>query len=699
MSDEPATSSSDPNDPLNIPVTRIEGVGPTRARNLLRLGVDNVSQLLEYFPRTYRVETEERPIAQLEGELTQTVRGEVVACDFINRGRPRFEATLQDGDHRLAVVWFNGHYWKDKITPGTLLRVRGRVKFFRSMPQMANPKTQFIQGVTPTIDQAKYRPIYPATQGLTSEQIENLVGSTLDEFASVIPEWFDPEHLAERHMISRAQAYAWVHKPADAVEAAQARRRLVYDELMLLQIALMLGKRARADRLSAPVVRVDQLLDQRILARFPFALTNAQQRVSWEILADMKRGVAMNRLVQGDVGSGKTVVALYAMLACVANKLQTAILAPTEVLAEQHYLSLSQFMANSGVKVELFTGRTKRTSKKALQGLADGSIHLAVGTQALLQTDIEFANLGLVVIDEQHKLGVRQRAVLRSKGLLPHYLIMTATPIPRTLALSYFADFDVSTIDELPPGRQAIDTRRIARGDAPKAWAFVKQQVALGRQAYVVVPRIDDDPTQETDAASVEKLFAELSSGPLKELKLAVLHGRLSADEKQSVMSDFRNGTTHVLIATTVIEVGVDVPNATVMVIESAEQFGLSQLHQLRGRVGRGAEQSYCVLLSDAQSEEANARLNVMCQTGDGFEISEADLRLRGPGDFFGTRQHGLPQLKVADLSNEMEMLKLCRDDAEQLLEFDPELRHPLHKALRIALLSRFGDGIGLATV
>lgn len=669
----------------------------------MKLGLHSVSQLIEYFPRDYRTETEERAIAQLEGELIQTVRGEVVACDFINRGRPRFEATIEDGEHRLALVWFNGHYWQDKIVPGKILRVRGRVKFFRGFPQMSNPKTQFVSGDTPTIDQAIYRPVYPATASLKTEQLETIVRDALADFGEKIPEWFEPELLQLRDMIPRASAYAWVHRPADAVEAAQARRRLVYDELMLLQIALMLGKRARADRISAPVVRVDQLLDQRIRKRFPFALTDAQQRVAWEILADMKRGMAMNRLVQGDVGSGKTVVALYAMLACIANKLQTVLLAPTEVLAEQHFISLSNFLSGSGVKVELFTGRTKRTSKStksgALSRLTSGEIHLAIGTQALLQADIEFGNLGLVVVDEQHKLGVQQRAVLRGKGLLPHYLIMTATPIPRTLALSYFADFDVSTIDELPPGRRPIDTRRIPREHVEKAWQFVKEQIGLGRQAYVVVPRIGDDPTSESDTASVQELFTQLSTGPLKDLRLAALHGRLSSEEKQSVMADFRSGLINVLISTTVIEVGVDVANATVMVIESAEQFGLSQLHQLRGRVGRGAEQSYCLLISDSIGEEANARLAVMCQTGDGFEIAEADLRLRGPGDFFGTRQHGLPQLKVADLSQEIEMLKICRHDAEQILDRDPQLRTPVHQHLRRALVTRFGDGIGLSTV
>jgi ATP-dependent DNA helicase RecG len=406
----------------------------------------------------------------------------------------------------------------------------------------------------------------------------------------------------------------------------------------------------------------------------------------------------MNRLLQGDVGSGKTAVALYAMLVAVANKMQSAILAPTEVLAEQHYLTLRNFLKDSSVTIELFTNRTKRQSRATIQKqLSDGKVHLAVGTQALIQEDVEFANLGLVVVDEQHKLGVRQRATLKSKGLSPHYLVMTATPIPRTLALSYFADFDVSVIDELPPGRQPVKTRWVRPKEAPKAYAFLREQVEAGRQAYVVVPQVEGDGLE--DVKSVAKELKRLSDGPLHGLRLSALHGQMSTEEKQQTMAGFRDRRIDVLVATTVIEVGIDVANATVMLIDDAERFGLSQLHQLRGRVGRGEHTSYCLLVSDAPTENAEARLKAMTHTNDGFEIAEMDLQLRGPGQFFGTRQHGLPEFKMADLSSELQLLQVAREDALGILDRDPRLASKEHQHLRAAVIKQFGETLSLAQV
>ncbi len=445
-------------------------------------------------------------------------------------------------------------------------------------------------------------------------------------------------------------------------------------------------------------MRIDKLLDERIRRRFPFQLTNAQQRSIYEVVKDMQSGLPMNRLLQGDVGSGKTSVAVYGMLVAVANKMQAALLAPTEVLAEQHYLTLTNLLRESSVSIELFTSRTRRESKGLLaKSLANGKIHLAVGTQSLIQEDIDFANLGLVVVDEQHKLGVRQRAVLKDKGYSPHYLVMTATPIPRTLALSYFADFDVSTIDELPPGRQPIRTRWLGSQQADDAYGFVRTEVAAGRQAYVVMPQIDDDGTE--DIKSVIKEHERLNTGLLRGLRLAVLHGQMSTVDKQTTMASFRAGEVDVLVATTVIEVGIDVPNATIMVIENADRFGLSQLHQLRGRVGRGSELSHCVLIGDALNEEAESRLRAMIQTNDGFEIAETDLRIRGPGDFFGTRQHGLPAFKLADLTQELDLLQQAKEDAIALLHDDPNLSQPTHKSVRDALAKQFGDSLPLAQV
>jgi len=463
-------------------------------------------------------------------------------------------------------------------------------------------------------------------------------------------------------------------------------------------LGLGISKRLRDGRLTAPVMRLDKLLDRRIRQRFPFTLTDAQQKAIWEIARDLKSGRPMNRLLQGDVGSGKTVVALYAMLVGVTNKLQSALLAPTEVLAEQHYLTLSNMLRDSSVSIDLFTGRTKKQSRGAkLKALADGKLHIAVGTQALIQEDVEFANLGLVVVDEQHKLGVRQRAVLKSKGLSPHYLVMTATPIPRTLALSYFADFDVTVIDELPPGRQPIKTKWIRASAAAGAYNFIRKQVKSGRQAYIVLSQIDDDGLGE--AKSVLKESDRLTKGPLAGLRVAVLHGQMSTDEKHATMSAFRDGQTDVLVATTVIEVGIDVPNATIIVIDNAERFGLSQLHQLRGRVGRGSETSYCILISDGGDETTESRLRAMTRTTNGFEIAEMDLALRGPGEFFGTRQHGLPEFKLAELTNEMELLQQARDDALTLLGDDPKLSQPAHRNLRAALKDQLGETLALAQI
>jgi ATP-dependent DNA helicase RecG len=448
------------------------------------------------------------------------------------------------------------------------------------------------------------------------------------------------------------------------------------------------------------VLRVDKLLDERIRRRFPFALTSAQQRSVYDIVRDVQTPRPMSRLLQGDVGSGKTVVAVYAMLVAVANKMQAALLAPTEVLAEQHYLTLTNLLQGSSVAIDLFTARTKRESKgKNVKWLGDGRVHIAVGTQALISEDIEFANLGLVVVDEQHKLGVRQRAVLKGKGLAPHYLVMTATPIPRTLALSYFADFDASVIDELPPGRQPIKTRWLRQSQGEEAYRFVRSQVAAGRQAYVVMPQIEDDGLGGDDAKSVKKEFERLGKGPLARLRLAMIHGQLSTAEKKAVMTDFREGKTDVLVATTVIEVGIDVPNASVMVIENAERFGLSQLHQIRGRVGRGEHESHCLLIADATNEEAEARLGAMTRTNDGFEIAEIDLKLRGPGEFFGTRQHGLPNFKLADITQELGLLSVAKEDALGVLGKDPNLAAGQHRALRGALRKQFGETLFLAQV
>jgi ATP-dependent DNA helicase RecG len=691
-------AAEDPS-PLHRSLENLAHVGPARSKHLKELGLVEFGDLLDYFPRDYQQERSEGSIKDLVPEQIQTVRGTVIAVDYVTgRVRSRFEATIDDGSEKLSLVWFNGAYLRRAIHPGLLIRVRGRVKFFRNVPQMANPKWETIVEDAEPVGSDVYRAVYPASSKVNSEFIGSLIARHMDEALTAVQEWFPDHLLRERELIGRPLAYRLIHTPQNPADALRARRRLVYDELMLLQLALGLSKRLRDGRLTAPVLRIDKLLDERIRRRFPFSLTGAQQKAVWQMAHDLQSGRPMNRLLQGDVGSGKTAVAVYGMLVAVANKMQAALLAPTEMLAEQHFLTLSHLLRGSSVKLELFTSRTKRTAQRSIaSSLAAGEIHLAVGTQAMIQPDVDFANLGLVVIDEQHKLGVRQRAVLKGKGYSPHYLVMTATPIPRTLALSYFADFDVTVIDELPPGRQPIHTRLLPAKESVKAYNFVWQQVRAGRQAYIVLPQIEDNGLEE--GKSVRAEFDRLEKGPLKGLHLAMLHGQMGTEEKQATMLAFRQGSTDVLVATTVIEVGIDVPNATVIVIDNAERFGLSQLHQLRGRVGRGTEASHCILLSNATTEIAQARLEAMTRTNDGFEIAEMDLQLRGPGEFFGTRQHGLPPLKLADITKEIELLQLAREDALRMLDNDPRLSHSANRAIRDELAKRFGGSLQLAQV
>ncbi|HEX8910723.1 MAG TPA: ATP-dependent DNA helicase RecG [Humisphaera sp.] len=690
-----APTTPAPPSALQKPLEELDGIGPQRAKAFADLGVRTLGDLLEYFPRDYRFESAELPISGMTPETLHIARGEVVAVNYTpTRPRPRFEATIDDGTGKLALVWFNGSYLRRQIHPGKHLRVQGKVRFYRNLPQMVNPKWSLVDDETERVEESRFRPIYPASEKLTSVAIESVVAANLEQALPEVQEWFDPQLLWKRDLPGRREAFRLVHTPADIEEARRARRRLVYDELMLMQLALGISKSLRDQATSAPVLKLDKLLDERIRKRFPFILTKAQETAIYEMARDLQSGQPMNRLLQGDVGSGKTVVALYAMLTAVANKLQAAMLAPTEVLAEQHYLTLSRALAGSSVSVELYTHRTKKQSKG---GLADGRVHIAVGTQALLSEQLEFANLGLVVVDEQHKLGVRQRGTLKGKGLSPHYLIMTATPIPRTLALSYFADFDVSVLDELPPGRTPIKTRWLPAAQADQAYQFIHKQVAAGRQAYLIVPQVDD--TGVGDAKSVAAEYKRLSTGPLSGLRLATLHGQMGTEEKQATMAAFRDRQADVLIATTVVEVGVDVPNATVIVIDNADHFGLSQLHQLRGRVGRGEHQSFCLLIADPQTESGRERITAMCKTTDGFEIAEMDLKLRGPGEFFGTRQHGLPEFKIADITSELDLLQTAKEDALAMLKADPRLVAPMYRFLRAALLERFGETLALAQV
>lgn len=685
-------------DPLLASVGSLPGVGKTRLAQLAELGVETLGDLLEYFPRRYQVERSECPINQLVPTQIQIARGEVVAVNYSPFPRKRFEATIQDPTGKLSLTWFNGAYLRDKIHPGVILRVQGKVGYFRNIPQVVQPKWEIIQPDAPLVGEDMVRAVYPATARLSSLAIWKMMEACLPAVLPHVREWFPKPLLDKRGLMPRQEAYRAIHRPTLQYEAVSARKRLVYDELMLMQLGLILGKRLREIDLRAPAFKVDRLLDERIRKRFPFTLTEDQTHAVWEILRDLQQPVPMNRLLQGDVGSGKTVVALYAMLTAVANRHQALLLAPTQILAEQHFLTISQMLSGSSVRVELLTQHSKRAGGEALRAsLREGEVHIAIGTQALLGEDVELPNVGLVVIDEQHKLGVRQRSVLKEKGLSPHYLVMTATPIPRTLALSYFADFSITTITALPPGRQPIKTHWYRQNDGSLAYNLLKKEVAAGRQAYVVVPKVEEG--EDPDLKSVQQHLNDLSTGVLSGLRLAMLHGQMPAEEKQKTMLAFRDRQVDVLVATTVVEVGVDIPNATVMLIENAERYGLSQLHQLRGRVGRGTHSSYCLLVGDALTDEGRERLEALVRTASGFEIAETDLKLRGPGEFFGTRQHGLPEFKLADIAGELDMLRQTREDATELLDADPQLRHPDHRLLREQLLRQFGDSLPLVQI
>ena len=700
--DQTAIPSSLP-EGLDAPISTLKGVGKTRTKQLAELGVSTVGELLEYFPRTYQTERSERPVDQLVAKQVQYARGEVIAVNYAPFPRKRFEATIEDPSGRLSLTWFNGAYMRDKVHPGLIIRVHGKVTLFRNIPQMVQPHWEIISADAPLVGQDLERAIYPATSQLSSPAIWKIMDTNLPAALPQVREWFTPEVLEGRGLMPRQEAYRAIHHPKDAPEARAARRRLVYDELMLMQLGLLVGKRRRESDLRAPPMAIDKMLDQRIRARFPFELTQAQTRSVWEIVRDMRQSSPMNRLLQGDVGSGKTVVALYAMLTAVANGFQAMVLAPTQILAEQHHLTISQMLQGSKVEVRLLTYEAKKAGGEELrESLRTGKVGIAIGTQAILGEDVELPNVGLVVVDEQHKLGVRQRGVLKGKGLSPHYLVMTATPIPRTLALSYFADFSITTISELPPGRQPIKTWWYRQSDAPMAYGLLRREVEAGRQAYVVVPKVQETEPGlegESDLKSVQQHMEELSRGMLAGSRLAMLHGQMPAQEKQRVMGAFRAGEIDVLVATTVVEVGVDVPNATVMLIENAERYGLSQLHQLRGRVGRGQYASQCLLVGDAVTDVARERLEALVHTISGFEIAEIDLQLRGPGEFFGTRQHGLPEFKLADIAGELEMLKLTREDATAILESDPQLRLSEHQLLRHALIKQFGAGLDLVQI
>ncbi len=687
---------------LTSRVEEIPRTGPAISRGLRELRLTRVGHLIAHLPTRYeRIEPETTIADSLRDHLV-TIRATVVATRLGgSRRRPRFEAVLEDETGRLDVVWFNAPYLQRRILPGHLLRVRGKVRLYDRARRLTNPEHEIIDPDEPRIEVVTLRPVYPASEHISSRVIGRVIRRALPLVLDDIEDHLPASFLRERELPPLRDAYRMVHAPLDDEEASAGRRRLAYDELLMLQLGVFLRRAQTASSSEAPVLSRTDEIDARIRARFPFALTGAQDRAIDEIARDLASSRPASRLIQGDVGSGKTVVALYAMLLAVASGHQAALMAPTEILAEQHFATLSGMLAGSRTAIELLTGTIPHTRRRELlQRLADGEIDILVGTHALLGERVAFRSLALVVIDEQHRFGVHQRARLRTKSddarTVPHVLVMTATPIPRTLALTVLGDLDVSTIDALPPGRTPIETRVLSPAQRDEAYALVRARLDQGQQAFVVAPLIDQSAH---DAVDVRTLADDLARGPLAGRRIGLIHGQLARDEREHTMERFRRGELEVLVATSIIEVGVDVPNASVMVIESAERFGLAQLHQLRGRVGRGRHASVCILIAEATTEQAAQRLEVMERSSDGFELAQRDLEIRGPGEFFGTAQSGALRFRAADLTRDLDLLTLARRDARRWIERSPRLDHPDEALLRTRLFKAVGHELGLSEV
>lgn len=659
---------------LQSPIQFVKGVGEKRAALFHKLGVETVEDLLCHYPREYEDWSTVCSIEEAPTDRLCCIRARAVTAPTerrVRRGLSLFQFAASDGKAAMQVTIFNNKYAAAKIKAGDEYLFFGKMdtRYFRR--EMSSPQIEPADG-----DGTGMRPIYPLTGGLTSRAIEKVVKTAMESLGDTVGEEFLPVSVREQYgLCDRLTAMRHIHFPASRAEVEQARKRLTFDELLLLQLGL---SRLRAGGKAVTKAVVKAGLENEAKTLFPFALTGAQNRAVDECLADMQSGFAMTRLLQGDVGSGKTAVAAAVGYAVAKSGFQVAMMAPTEILAEQHAKTLEKMLAPAGISVGLLTAGCTAAKKRAVkEGLADGSLPFVVGTQALLSDSTVFSALGLVITDEQHRFGVAQRAKLAAKGGNPHTLVMSATPIPRSLALVLYGDLDISILDELPAGRTPIRTYVVGGDKRERVCNYIKKFVAEGRQAYIVCPLVgdgEDDEVFDESTKSAVGMYEELSAGALSSCRLGLLHGRMKPAEKEAVMTAFSKGELDVLVSTTVIEVGVDVPNAVLMVVENADRFGLAQLHQLRGRVGRGEYASDCILISDAHGEEVSRRLGVMKDTTDGFKIADEDLKLRGPGDFFGNRQHGLPHLKIAALSENVAMLEPVRAAATALL---PRLEEP----------------------
>ena len=671
---------------LKTSVQFIHGIGPQRAKALEKLGIATLGDLISWFPRRYEDRTQIVPISQLDPDTPACVAAMIAApptLSHIRKGMDLVKVRAVDDTGMLEVTFYNQTWRTNQLHEGETYIYYGRAEGNLLRRRMTSPVVEPIGRREFT---GRIVPIYPLTAGVSQLILSRSIRQGLDACTDMLPDALPDEVRQAHHLCRINYAYENIHFPEHEEALALARRRLAFEELFFFTIGLQRLRRRREVVHVEPFSPVDM---DGFYHALPFSLTGAQRRCVDEALSDMASGVPMNRLCQGDVGSGKTMVAAACAYFCVKNGRQAALMAPTEILARQHYAGLAPLLEPLGIRCGLLTGSTPAREKRATAAaLADGEVDLISGTHALMTGDRPYANLGLVVTDEQHRFGVAQRAALAAKGAHPHTLVMSATPIPRTLALILYGDLDVSIIDELPPGRQPVETYAVPGSYHPRVYAFIRKLVDQGRQAYVVCPMVDEGEDGGSDERKAVTEYARhLQTEIFPDLRVAFVHGKMKPREKDAVMAAFAARETDILVSTTVIEVGVDVPNAAVMVVENAERFGLSQLHQLRGRVGRGKHQSYCILISDNRNEETRQRLRVMTKTTDGFRIAEEDLRLRGPGDFFGQRQHGLPGLRVADIGCDTALLQEAQAAARDLLERDPELVTCPATAQRVAEL------------
>jgi ATP-dependent DNA helicase RecG len=679
--------SARPIEGLDSPITKLPGIKKGYSRRMENLGVSTIGDMLELYPRRYDDYRSLKVINQLEYGEEVTIIGTVWETHTreTRRGGTIVNCTVSDGTSTIQVTWFNQPWLVNKLKPGSQIVISGKVDEYLGRLVFQSPEWEPLD--RNLIHTGRLVPVYPLTQGLTQKWLRKLMKYTVDYWTQRLPDYLPQPSRERLEMLPLDEAVRQIHFPDDWDTLERARRRLAFDEFLLIQLGVLLQRRQWRSLPGRPVTVAEGFL-QGFISSLSFSLTQAQQRVLEEIVDDLHQPVPMSRLLQGDVGSGKTVVALAAMLVVAADGGQTALMAPTEILAEQHYRSIAEIIANfepashdPGLAVHLLTGSTPSAERDAIYDqISSGKARLVVGTHALIQGNVEFQDLRLAIIDEQHRFGVQQRAALRDKAVgNPHILVMSATPIPRSLALTLYGDLDLSVIDEMPPGRQKIVTDWLSALERERAYSFVRSQVEQGRQAFVICPLVEE--SEKVEAKSAVEEHARLQEHIFPDLRLGLLHGRMKSDEKDEVMRKFHAGELDILVSTSVVEVGIDVPNASVMLVEGANRFGLAQLHQFRGRVGRGAHQSYCLLLADASTPDAEARLRVISETNDGFRLAEEDLKLRGPGEFFGTRQSGLPDIKLAKLGD-VRLLELARSEAKAIFEDDPELSQPEYRLL-----------------